>query len=541
MTVARSNTPALDRFGTGLGPMRNALVRPQGFEAVSHWFYEFPYDDPDLLEIWCYTDDISYAPGDEVNFQVHTTGRWYALEIVRDGLEPQVVYRVERLLGRRQDTPDDCSVRGCGWQATHALRIPSEWQSGCYLVIVRTENDRGERRRSEHFFVVRAPRSHRDAAMALVLTTSTMTAYNDWGGVNSYGGLGSDPAQRIHSPVLSLRRPVARGQLVKPIGAPRATNSFRPPPSATERYESFEWAFANGYGFWHGSAGWATYERPFVVWAERNGYQLDCLTQHDLHYRPELLERYRCLVVVGHDEYWSWAMRDALDQFIDAGGNIARFAGNFFWQIRLEDEGGTQVCYKTAADDDPVLGTDRKHLLTSNWEDPRIGRPGATSLGLTGLTGIYHRYGSKVPRGAGGFTVYRPRHWAFDGTDLSYGDLLGGDPAGVVGFEVDGVDYILRHGLPHPTHADGAPDSLQILALAPAVIDEAELPMISAMHHGRPPEHLQNPYGAGMIAAFERGRGTVFNAGSAEWVRGLTINDHYIDRITRNVLDRLSG
>jgi hypothetical protein len=116
-----------------------------------------------------------------------------------------------------------------------------------------------------------------------------------------------------------------------------------------------------------------------------------------------------------------------------------------------------------------------------------------------------------------------------------------GDPAGVVGFEVDGADHTVRNGLPEPTHADGTPDSLKILAMAPAVIDEAEMPMVRDMHAGRPPDHLRNPYGAAMIATFERGQGTVFNAGTAERVRGLIINDPYVDRITTNVLDHGTG
>jgi hypothetical protein len=535
----RSHVHALRRFGAGLGPMPNALVTPQGFEATNYWSYEFPYNDPDLLEIWCYTDRCSYGPGDQIAIHVHTTGRQYSIEIVRDGHQPQIVHRADGLPGRRQATPADCSIKGCGWTVTHTVRIPEQWRSGCYLVIARTENESGERRQGEHFFVLRASEPGAQAPLALVLTTSTMIAYNNWGGMSSYGGLGEDPSQRIHQPVLSIHRPIARGQLVKPVGAPRASNSYTPPPFWEERYECYEWALAHGYGFWHASAGWATYERPFVQWAERSGYALEYLTQHDLHYRPELLGHYRCLVIVGHDEYWSWEMRDAIDRFVDQGGSIARFAGNFFWQVRLEDDGGTQVCYKTRCDDDPVLGTDRQHLLTSSWEDPRIGRPGTQSLGLAGLTGIYHRYGAKMPRGSGGFTIYRPEHWAFAGTGLSYGDQLGSEAVGVVGFEVDGVDYQFHRGLPYPTHADGAPQSLEILAMAPAMLDVDEQSIVAMLYDGDPPEHLKDrKYGAGMIAAFRRGKGTVFNAGSAEWVRGLIQNDHAVGRITTNVLDR---
>ncbi|MFI1294175.1 hypothetical protein ACH4VM_38260 [Streptomyces sp. NPDC020792] len=68
-----------------------------------------------------------------------------------------------------------------------------------------------------------------------------------------------------------------------------------------------------------------------------------------------------------------------------------------------------------------------------------MGRPGATTIGLNGLGGLYNRYGAATPRSSGGFTVYRPEHWAFADTDLYYGDLLGGAPTFLVAFEVDSV------------------------------------------------------------------------------------------------------
>ncbi len=46
-----------------------------------------------------------------------------------------------------------------------------------------------------------------------------------------------------------------------------------------------------------------------------------------------------CYLSVGHDEYWSWGMRDALDAFTDAGGNAAILSGNTcFWQVRFDDD-----------------------------------------------------------------------------------------------------------------------------------------------------------------------------------------------------------
>jgi hypothetical protein len=159
-----------------------------------------------------------------------------------------------------------------------------------------------------------------------------------------------------------------------------------------------------------------------------------------------------------------------------------------------------------------------------------------------------------VPRAAGGFTIYRPEHWIFSGTGLRYGDLLGGPPSFIAGFEMDGVDYTFRHGLPFPTGSDGAPDTLEILAMAPAVIGERDfwngqvlrnapeehaLDILGPISGDRPIETLR--YGSGMIASFTRGRGVVINTGSTEWVNGLIKRDPFVERITHTILARCRG
>jgi hypothetical protein len=98
----------------------------------------------------------------------------------------------------------------------------------------------------------------------------------------------------------------------------------------------------------------------------------------------------------------------------------------------------------------PLWGTDRQHLSATLWELPEVGRPGAQTMGLNALGGIYTHYGVACPRSAGGYSIYRPRHWALEGTDLYYGDLLGGPPAYIASYEV------VRHdGQLHPRHRHG--------------------------------------------------------------------------------------
>ena len=203
-----------------------------------------------------------------------------------------------------------------------------------------------------------------------------------------------------------------------------------------------EWAYATGHSKKYASSGWASYDSHFFRWAERAGYAIDLASQHELHFEPEILDGYDCVVFVGHDEYWTWEMRDAVDAYVERGGHAARFAGNFMWQTRLEDEGARQVCYKyrARAEDPAYRGGDvtpRHQFLGGAGDRPaRAPRPS----GSMPRTGVYAGWGGCAPRGVRGFPIYRPEHWAFAGTGIYYGDMLGAD-SHVFGYEVDGLDY----------------------------------------------------------------------------------------------------
>jgi hypothetical protein len=508
-----------------------------------------------VLEAWCYTDRFSYVAGDEIAIHVHTTAETYTLEVVRDGLQPTTVLRTGALPGAAHETPIDAYARGCGWPVATTLTVSSDWSTGFYLLVIRVERD-GEVVEREHFFVVRETTPA--APIVLVLSTATLLAYNDWGGANSYRGLGDDPHIDEGTPYQSTQRPIGRGILRKPPGSPRERVETTVPPFWEPAYPVWEWARQHGYSRHHPDTFWATYERELVVWCEREGIELAYLTQYDLHVDPSALDAYACAVFAGHDEYYSWEMRDAVDRLIARGGNVARFGGNYIWQVRYEDDGRTQVCFKGDAEHDPVWGTDQQQRVSTYWDRPEIGRPVAPQMGTTGLGGVYSRVGAASPRGTGAFTVYRPAHWSFEGSDLYYGDLLGPAPAFIASFEVDGLDYTFRGGLPYATGADGAPLDVEILAMVPAVRFEEDRfggrvplgdpgvgqlnPDLDGIYYVTRPDGSTRPaYGCGAIVCLERDGGTIYNTGAAEWVAGLLHRDAFVEQVTRNVLRRLGG
>ena len=534
-----------------------------------HWmrtkWAEFPPDDPKELWIWGYTGQLSYEPGDELDLHVNTSAKQYDLEIYRDGAEWELVYKKEGLPGKKHPTPKDCSKVGCNWPVSHKLRIPRDWKSGGYVIVFRVtgKDVHGSAvKEQEAFFILRAARPK--AKIALVCCTGTWIAYNDFGGGSSYTNpevkdwTDVDAARKLgFFPELSTQRPWGRGLIRKPPGAPRKPHTEKVPPGWAVRYPGVEWTMANGYSLLSGAAGWASYDGLMARWLERNGYEVEYLTQHDLEFVPNVLDPYKCVVIVGHDEYWSHKQRDALDAWLEKGGHLARFAGNICFAVRMEDQGRRQVCYKYIADQDPVLKDPaRKHLVTGFWESQIVKRPAVTTFGANGERGVYSRYGGCAPRSSGGLTVYRNHHWVFEGTDLYYADVFGEDLP-LVGYESDGVAYTFKYGLPYPTGEDGAPKDLEILAMTPVTLEEED--------HGNPGQMLQTldgdwriitqqvygsdseenlaklRYGSCVMTYMPKGKGAVFCAGTTEWPYALDQHEWFSEKITHNVLKRFAS
>jgi hypothetical protein len=57
-------------------------------------------------------------------------------------------------------------------------------------------------------------------------------------------------------------------------------------------------------------------------------------TDFDVETWPAGFDDYKCIVSVGHDEYYSAMERTQLQRYSDGGGNIAFFSGNLaVWQV----------------------------------------------------------------------------------------------------------------------------------------------------------------------------------------------------------------
>jgi hypothetical protein len=498
----------------------------------------------DTVAGYCWPQSI--GQGGSVALHLSSSGaRTVEVEIARVGGTREVVW-VDRVPAGDHPVPARAWELGCDWPAAAVVTALPEWRSGYYEVVLTIDVD-GVMRRDHSFFVLRPPADSTNTIL-LQLSTNTWYAYNDFGGLNLYTG----------GTISSLQRPMARGYLYKPAGAGRRVATLNPPdPDMNTHVGYLRRHHLSAYA---GSAGWPDWELPFVEWAERAGYQIDMCLNADLEDHPRLLDRYRLLLSVGHDEYWSGPMRDTVEAFIARGGNVAFFSGNTaFWQVRMEDrdEDGTatrMVGFKGQFKDDPVFGTDRQSELTSIWSDHLIGRPENHMTGVSFSRGGYHRIGKRVTSGAGGYTIHRDDHWIFEGTGITYGDVLGAS-ATIVGYECDGCDFTYRDGLPYPTGLDGTPVDFEILGTAPAapftrttaarppkpgVPAEDEF-VASRLFGSRDPEAVARiQHGHAVLGSYtSKGGGTVITAGCTDWAHGLAGRDAQVERITANVLDRL--
>ena len=454
--------------------------------------------------------------------------------------------------------PDDASSRGCGWEVTHSFRVPEGWRSGYYENRLSDGASGGAAqygRNGHAYFVVRVHPKAQKPRLALVLTTSIWNAYNAWGGTNLYNG-----GARV-----SFQRPIQRGFLDRPdepVGRFAATG----PGGDRDLAALVEYCSRYGLELWCAATGWAAWERRFVVWAERHGYELGYLTSVDLHTDPSSLGGYHVSLSVGHDEYWSWEMRDAVESFVDAGGNAAFFSGNTaFWQVRFEGPDADMIGWKVEAPTmDPVVGTSDERRMTGPWCHPLVSRSENQMTGVSFTAGGYSRLGGALQDASGGYIVNRSDHWVFDGTGLGDGEQFGIEET-VVGYECDGCLAEHRDGRLYPTFDDGAPPSLEILAYADAEHwtspNDVPEPLAGGIYvppvvPGAPPHRRafdaiidcderfrvveREGRGYAIMAVHQLRKGSVFTVGCTDWAYGLG-RVAAVERVTRNVLDRLGS
>jgi hypothetical protein len=514
-----------------------------------------------MNELEAYATQTSVEPEQTISFCVYlapdsTSSRQVTITIIREGASPNQVFQDTALVPPTLDHyPINCYQFGCNWPVCYSLDVPSGWRSGLYIA----RFDAANKLSTTVPFVVRPGRASTGRPIVMSLNFATWQAYNFWGGRGLYGYLDHNG-----TPVVDLRERATKISFDRP---------FLLSSDLLER--------ANYFSNW---------ELPFIRWMERQGFEADYCTSVDLHNDLELLQRYKLLVIVGHEEYWSREMRAHAEVYISGGGNVAFFAANTcWWQIRFDDNDRTLVCYKdnpdyipsmsddplrpyvwrpweykdplsrrdekplSVIDEVPLIYTSDAGMVTSNWKDVPWGLPEEQRQYENALTGVSFLFGGGWWDG----TQPSPNElrpffargvndpdfgWIFKDTGLQNGDAFGilqhpdETPYSVVQGECDGAEFDPSTTIPplsrqfDPAAAIHTPSGLRILAVAS---------LEDWWRHGGA-STLDKAW-ATMIAY--RNNGVVFNAATTDWAFGLSQDFNswnVIDQITHNVLSELS-
>ena len=369
-------------------------------------------------QIYGYSDHVSAVPGDEVTLFVDPPPVPFTVELYRmgyyGGLGGRRVWTSPTLAGgagQPAPTVDPATFMvECQWRPTLRVGIEDGWPPGAYLF--KLQGSDGGLTAGYIPLCIRDDDS--TAAFAVQHSVTTWQAYNTWGGRSLYVGAGDratgEAGGADRSRVVSFDRP----------------------------YDDRGWGAPDFMGN----------EFPLVFLMESLGLDTTYFTDLDLHQDPTRLLRHRCLFSLGHDEYWSSAMRDGAVTALARGTNFAFLGANAVYRhIRLEDSPlGTdrrQVCYKTdLAQEDPLWGVQPAEV-TADWPDPPVPRPEQQLIGS--------QYSDVAARAD--MVVTAADAWVFEGTGLADGQHLT--------LVVEGEYDHYEPGLP------GSPDNVTILAHSP--------------------------------------------------------------------------
>lgn len=194
------------------------------------------------------------------------------------------------------------------------------------------------------------------------------------------------------------------------------TSLYRGKSGAEDR--AYAVSFDRPLDFGLGTGDFIGNEAPVVRLAEKLGLPLAYAADTDLDGDPHLLDGARAVISLGHDEYYSRAMRDALSSARDTQGtNLAFLGANAIYRhIRLgptpTGERRLETDYKDARLD-PVAASNPE-AATSQWRQPPRPRPESE------LTGVYYQCNPVTAD----MVAADQDSWLLAGTGIRVGDKL---------------------------------------------------------------------------------------------------------------------
>ncbi|HXQ62509.1 MAG TPA: N,N-dimethylformamidase beta subunit family domain-containing protein [Acidimicrobiales bacterium] len=412
-----------------------------------------------------FADVTSAVAGSDVTLFVNTVARSFHVEAYRmgyyQGLGARLIWTSDDVGGVEQPPPTvspSLNTVQCSWAPSLSVPIDASWPPGSYLL--KLVGDFGE----QQYIPLCVRDDASTAAFVVQHGVTTWQAYNLWGGYSLYNGL-------------------TAGGLS--FGQSTAGKDF----DHRSRVVSFDRPFSQDWA--QGASDFIGNEFPLIFHMESLGLDVTYWTDVDLHERPELLVRHRCLFSLGHDEYWSLQMRDAAVQGLDLGVNLGFLGANACYrQIRLESSpigpNRLQVCYKSAADD-PLYGVDDAVVTGPEWSAPPTSWPESQLIGS-----MYQDVGADAD-----LVVADPSSWVWAGTGVAAGQKF----PNVIQGEYDRFDSALP-----------GPRNVEIAAHSPVA--------------NRGPGRFSD-----MTWYTAYGGGGVFATGNASWVNKLSQTTAFPDNV----------
>ncbi len=417
-------------------------------------------------------------------------------------------------IGRAGYDPTSDSTRGgavrfssddlidCAWPAAVEVAVPADADSGTYCIrvtLVGTED-----KALELPFVVVRPTPRRQGTVALLYATFTWTAY------------ARRPIDDTIIPGLtsSFYTRHLSGRMFFHVGMRMPLPRVLPFTHQTHLRDATLHQHL------------VRPERLAESWLARERYVYECITDAELDSDPELLNRFAALMIVGHNEYWTQGMRDAVETYLQGGGNVICLGGNTaFWKVTYDKQTRSLEARKTSHPGEGV-GWLAPHEWGERWHtDGRpggkwsyLGRPTSQLLGLETVGWVDSGDASAFAP----FSILAPEHFLMrrpEPVPLEHGSPIGTrshDGPAASGYEVDGLPQ--AQGMP-PVR----PNGLTLLA--------------HAQHSNRfVAQWAEDPgYGADLIYWERPHGGRVFNAGTTNYTGALAA-DPSIQALTRNVL-----
>ncbi|MEK6372956.1 MAG: VCBS repeat-containing protein [Acidobacteriota bacterium] len=526
--------------------------------------------------VWGYPDTFSFNPGETMRLHVSSSSKFAGVRIYRltdwkpggwTSAPLREIPPVEIAQAFfKPNNPEVSGVEDWNWPQNINVPIDGAWPTGIYVAEIGaypSKNAPNPTTTAWAEFVIKNPQPGTGARILYKLNLNTVQAYN----------LGMQDSFPTTIPPFDVD--LYNNVDVSPRHALPAGYKI------TYRRPVWMWAWNNKS---------VTYDYPMLKWLAAQGYEADFCTDVDLHLdtNQDMLSRYKLLLSMGHDEYWSEPMRAHCVAFRDGGGDIAFLSGNTVcWRVHFQDVDpalGIPTSYVCDKGPTPLCDTDGPDAW---WKCDPVNRE-------NGLVGVGTRNCAirlDIPSGpfsltkppSPGFKIQNADHWVLKDTGLLNGDNVGvgnvNDKQGnsiienLIGYEGGGARIEFNpDGSARATFTDGTPQNFVILGVAETAPYESACARSQEgnawwafSREDSGPGRVVNGVYAATMGVYES-NGIVFTGSTVHWANILNewdtdggafrdvpqqwhgqpqndpqghpiLGNQYLHRITRNVID----